>query len=140
MKNLQSTRPLWNPDFSVRVKEIDKQHKMFFAILEEIYSLLDSEKTQKEILTVLSKLGGYAHYHLATEEEYFLKFNYEGRENHVLAHDAFREKIKKMIEQCRLGKQDVLRKTADFANEWLIQHIHNSDKEYTECFHQHGLY
>jgi len=129
----------WNPSFSVDIQEIDEQHKNFFAIIHRIYQVIESGSPEEESLSLLSQLGGYAHYHLSTEEEYFIKFHYEGKEGHILAHDAFREKIKKMTERYRAGQKDILPKVADFTQDWLSNHILSSDKEYMQCFHEHGL-
>lgn len=139
MKNSNNIYVVWNSSFSVNVKELDEQHQNYFAIVNRIYKALDSEEIGEELLRILDQLGGYAHYHLATEEEYFSKFDYTDKTKHIQEHNAFREKIQQMTKEYKLGDKEALLKVANFAKDWMMNHILRSDKEYSKCFNENGL-
>lgn len=78
-----------------------------------------------------------AFYHLATEEDAFEKYGYEGRERHVRQHNAFRKRIQAFREEIDaegVEEHALLRKLVTFASEWLKGHIAAEDRKCTEIF------
>jgi hemerythrin len=93
------------------------------------------------VSNILTELVDYADYHFTTEERYFREFDYDKTESHVETHNDYRERVKEMKEDYEAGKKDeVLADLSDFLNGWWTWHINHSDKEYTQCFHDHGLF
>lgn len=125
---------VWNEDYKVNVKIFDEQHQHFFELANKVNNLVESGESDKQkILTVISEFGDYGLYHLAAEDECFKKYNYEDREAHMKAHEAYREKIKEYLEQTR--ETDDARKIAEelvyFSIQWLKNHILSMDKQYS---------
>ena len=135
---------IWTEKYSVNVAEIDAQHQKFISICNHLLESADSAETitRKEALIGIEMLGDYAFYHLATEEELFLKLNYPNTREHIESHQQFREKTKYLIAKIRDEHNDIretLQEAAMFAGNWLLHHIMTTDKEYTEFFNQHGI-
>lgn len=133
---------IWTQEYSVHVAEIDEQHKQFISICNDLVELSQSESfTNEEALKRVSRLGDYAFYHLAFEEELFVKTQYPDGQSHTAIHDAFREKAKKVINEARKETIDreVLKDIAEFVVNWLMGHILHTDKKYSDYFNQHGI-
>ena len=122
----------WDDNYSVNVKEIDEQHQNFLNICNDLFEMSAAEQVyQEKIFQKASELGDYAMYHLSTEEELFEKTEYPESANHKNIHDIFRAKIKEYIDQVRDGgtdKKETAYKIADFAGNWLVNHIAGMDK------------
>lgn len=139
--NMNITKFVWQDIYSLGIEEIDDQHKHFFELVNKIYdALLDGEKKDTNWVVIIGELCNYALYHFSTEETYVLKFQCEGIEHHIKLHDSFRQKTKEFmsrVSECTDFK-DLALEVADYARDWLTNHILAIDKSYIECFHAHG--
>lgn len=133
----------WTNKYSVNVAEIDEQHKEFFNILNSLFDLKNQESfTDEEAVMKVAQLADYASYHLETEEDLFLTTGYAETEEHINAHNLFREKAKDFINQIRdknEDKKEVLREVVDFSGDWLMHHILITDKKYSKFFNEKGI-
>lgn len=138
-----SKKFVWTKEYSVNVTEIDEQHKEFINIINDLFDLGDKESfTDEEALLKVSKLGDYAFYHLATEEDLFITTGYKDASGHIVAHNKFREKAKDFVNQIRdknKDKKEVLEEIAKFTGDWLMSHILIVDKKYSEFFNEKGI-
>jgi hemerythrin len=132
----------WEEDFSVGVKEIDQQHQKMIEILNNLYNLVSANDfSDQKIGEILKELVDYADYHFSTEEKYFKQFEYEKTVEHIQIHDDYRKRVAEMKEQYESGQHNnILSDLSVFLNSWWIWHINNTDKDYTQSFHDHGLY
>jgi hemerythrin len=133
---------IWNENYSVGVKEIDQQHQQIIAVINRLYELVENKNFDDSTISdILKELVEYADYHFSTEEKYFREFDYDKTESHVEMHNDYRARVRGMKENYEAGKKsEVLVDLADFLNGWWTWHVNHTDKEYIECFHQHGLY
>jgi hemerythrin-like metal-binding protein len=135
---------VWSLQYSVHSEEIDEQHRRYFEIINSLYDLAEHQKefSRDALLIVLTHLGDYAFYHFATEEGYFKIFNYKDAVAHTRLHDGFRNSIVGMLERVKDPRQNLLLlavECADFAKEWLAQHILTEDKKYMPLFSTQGV-
>ncbi|HTX86577.1 MAG TPA: bacteriohemerythrin [Candidatus Nanoarchaeia archaeon] len=133
---------IWDETFSVGVKEIDGQHQKMISIINRLFEMVANNNfNEAAVFNILNELVDYADYHFTTEERYFREFDYPKTESHIETHNDYRERIRELKEDYEDGKKnDVLADLAEFINGWWVWHINHSDKEYTQCFHDHGLY
>lgn len=134
---------IWTQEYSVNVAKIDEQHKEFLEICNNLLDLLDSEAfTNEGALTSIGRLGDYASYHLGTEEEFFIETKYPDASPHIEAHNQFRAKTKYFTKQVRdknIDPREIVKEVANFAGDWLLDHILNMDKKYSKWFNDHGI-
>jgi hemerythrin len=132
----------WKDDYSVGVKELDEQHKKILQIVNRISELIESNNFEKsEVEKILQELSDYAEEHFTNEEIYFREFDYDKTASHLEAHNDYRKRLAEFKAKYGAGlTKETLLDLADFVDGWWVFHINNTDKEYTECFHQHGLY
>lgn len=79
---------------------IDAQHRTFVDIANEILDLLEDKTeavTYLRAKMALDKLGNYALYHLSTEEDLFMRCRMSRYEEHLRAHESYRETIRQFL-------------------------------------------
>lgn len=127
----------WDQTYSVGVEIIDNQHKRLFELINDFHSA----KTNLD--QAIQDLLSYVDFHFKTEERYFDKFGYEKTVEHRQQHKFYEERIGALYARCLKEKIDEGKISAEiegFVKDWISQHIHISDKEYSKCFHEHGLH
>jgi hemerythrin len=131
----------WSGAFSVGVKEIDEQHQKLVAIMNKLCDAIDKNhgKEMEVIGTVLDELAEYAVVHFDTEEKYFHEFNYEKTEEHEAQHKEFAYKIESLKNDLTEGVEKVTTDTIAYLGQWFAEHVNDHDKQYVQCFHEHGL-
>lgn len=136
---------VWTQEYSVGVEEMDEQHKQFIKLSNDVLAYVktcaNDTFNSDELLTVITRLGDYALYHLGSEEEYFKQFACENTDHHIFIHNQFRETLKDFLARYRSGVTDHCRlaeEIASFCVTWLLTHILTMDKQYTACFHKNG--
>lgn len=99
----------------------DAQHQVLFEILD----LLKEPNANRE---VICKLEDYTEYHFALEEQYMAELEYPGREDHVKAHDRFRQEIAQLLQEGQEPDAMFRELIATFLTEWLTRHVFGIDK------------
>jgi hemerythrin len=128
----------WQDSMSVGVTILDDQHKKFIEILNILISKVSD--SQESIKTTFQGIDDYIKFHFQTEEDFFNKYNYPDTEDHKKAHTDFIQKIASIREKFITDPISSKFELVDFLENWLIDHIQNKDKKYTEFFHQNGLH
>ena len=78
----------WKDEYSVKIHQLDGQHKEFFGILDEL-SMASREGDLLDIDFVMAKLDVYALYHFTCEEHYMAKYGFPDFDRHRKEHLAF---------------------------------------------------
>jgi hemerythrin len=128
----------WTYALSVNLNSIDDQHKKLFNYMNELYDALVARKEREILSKIFQELEDYTKTHFSFEEEKFIKFDYIGKDAHMLQHKEFINKLavmKKQIAEDVADVEDLL----DFLVQWLIHHIKGTDHGYIECFKEHGV-
>jgi len=130
----------WNDKMSVKVEEIDIQHKKLVDLLNALHEAMLNRQSKEALGKIISELVNYAAVHFKTEEKYFDQFGYPETEEHKKEHKDFVEKVldfQKGYEEGRLMlSMDIL----NFLKDWLYNHIMGSDQKYSNFFNRHGLH
>ena len=134
----------WKQKYSVKVKEIDEQHKELISTMNHLYDVIYHNKKDKSLKSILAELVNYAELHFETEEKYFEQFAYELSEEHKKEHDDFRTKIGDFVKELSSVKdqeheRELSFSLIDFLQEWISDHLMEQDQKYVECFTSHGL-
>ena len=131
----------WTEEYSVGVKELDRQHQNLIAIINRLQALYKDNKFAKtDAEPIFKELFDYADYHFGTEEHYFDLYNYPKKDDHIKIHNLYRQKMNDLKEKYENDpKAEILFEISNFLNEWWIWHINHTDKEYTQYFNANGL-
>lgn len=132
----------WDESFSVGVKLIDAQHQKLFAMINKLHKEVKniSNGEFEPLENIILQLAAYVDFHFRTEEKYFVKFDYERTDEHIRQHKMYEDKIREFNERYKKGEEKLGDEILLFLEHWIMNHIKISDKDYTECFHDHGLF
>lgn len=100
----------------------DAQHQQLFKLIEQLNeSPVDDQ--------VFRHLFDYAENHFKLEEAYMQQLDFPEAEEHIRAHDKFRDELKIMMRDCA-DYDDVFRLAlSEFLTGWLKGHIFGIDKK-----------
>ncbi|MBP7811790.1 MAG: hemerythrin family protein [Candidatus Moranbacteria bacterium] len=129
----------WEERYSVGVALIDQQHQQMFRMINDLADIIHGVPDAKRVTELLAAIVLYKRAHFATEEEYFKQFNYEGAAEHITEHRKFDEALTGLTEKHAGDTFGLAFELIDFLEDWLIQHLLNTDQKYKECFLAHGL-
>lgn len=130
----------WSNELSVGIEEIDEQHKVLVALLNEMNAATQERLGQDKAAEVLSKLIEYARIHFAVEESLMRILNYPAYEDHKMRHQNLMRNALDLIQKAENGKLSVGIELQFFLKNWLTKHIQESDKRYTEHFLKTGAH
>jgi hemerythrin-like metal-binding protein len=125
----------WDESFSVGIDLIDNQHKKLFETINNYHS--EHSDTEES----LSRLLAYIDFHFTTEEDFFHKFDYEDTIEHTAQHLRYKDEINALYSKYHYRNDDekIRAELEEFIRNWITHHIKISDKQYTQCFKEHGL-
>ena len=129
----------WDEKFSVKVKEIDDQHKGLFQIINDLNDAVSVGKAQDIIEATVHKMIEYSKVHFGTEEKYMTKYNYKGYQEHKVEHDEFSMKVLEMNSRLKAEVYVMSSEITRFLKDWLTDHILVTDKKYGPYFNENGL-
>jgi hemerythrin len=129
----------WDDSFSVKVAEIDLQHKKLFEIINRLNDQIQQSSNKEIITTIIKELEDYADYHFSTEEKYIEEFHCSDTDVHLAAHREYTSRIQKYADQYNTSQSLDLKEILRFLVAWWIGHITQMDHKYVQCFVDHGL-
>lgn len=100
----------------------DTQHQMLFRLIDEI-------KIEPFDPALLTKLQLYAEHHFSLEETYMIELGFPDTDEHVKAHDRFREELAAMVGTEICMNKPLQDSLALFLSEWLRLHVLGIDKK-----------
>jgi hemerythrin len=103
----------------------DTQHQVLFDILD----LVGQPDARPDMLQLLRH---YTENHFAIEEAYMNELAYPGTEEHIRAHNQFREEMDKMIAENQEQDELFMQIVSRFLTEWLTRHVFGIDKRLEE--------
>ncbi len=125
---------VWREDFATGVAEIDEQHMILVHTLNEAATKLKHDTSQETLEQITQDLLSYALYHFETEEELMQRYGYaeagdDAAEQHLSQHRAFSAKVVSVRDGLKSGMKIAASDLLDFLNNWLVNHILNTDKK-----------
>ena len=130
---------VWTDGYSVKVKEIDEQHKKLVGMINTLNSAMSDGLGPLLQKDIINEMAAYALSHFATEEKYMLRYIYPDYAEHKKEHDIFTQKAKDLQERFSGGNYILTVEILSFLRHWLYNHIMKTDKKYSKHFNDHGL-
>ncbi|MBL0161229.1 MAG: hemerythrin family protein [Bryobacterales bacterium] len=120
----------WKEEFSVRVPEIDMQHRRLLDIINKLHEAMHMGGKPEALKTVSDELVSYTRYHFGYEEQMLARAGYRGLEEHKRKHRAMVAQVEGFAAEITSGKASVSIKLMAFLKDWLSRHIMETDQQY----------
>ncbi len=129
----------WDKSYSVKVKEVDAQHKRLFAMLNELIDAKSAEDLDKT-RSIVNSLAQYTVQHFSYEEDLLEQYHYPEIAQHKQIHKALIRKVGSIIENLESDSDISIDDVIDFLEKWLVNHIQGTDMKYSTFFNQKGVF
>jgi hemerythrin len=142
--NMISHEPIiWNNAFLTGIDRIDEQHKVLVNTLNEANARLANCVTRELLEQITRDLLSYAIYHFETEEGLMQEYGYEAgsveeERRHRQEHRSFSQQVVNLREGLRDGRLVTREALLSFLNQWLVNHILHTDKQFGEFLLKRG--
>ena len=129
----------WQDKYSVKIKEIDDQHKKLIDMINELHEAMLAKKGKEALLGILDKLANYCATHFSVEERLMQEHDYPEFADHQAKHRAMTGKVKALIADVNNGKASVTIDVMNFLRNWLDKHIMGTDMKYSPFLTEKGV-
>lgn len=121
------------PKYHTGVPQIDGEHASLFAIINDIYKIVEEEYSEErydDVLGLLDRLEEYTQTHFAHEEEIMEQNHFPELEFQKSAHASFIERLSdRDMAETMENPKEFLEDLLDFLYAWLGNHILQHDKK-----------
>jgi len=122
----------FNDSLKVENKLIDQEHAILIEYINLLQKAVENETSVKIVGQVLEGLTEYTKTHFFVEEEMMKAFEYPEVEQHKSAHEAFKDKLAKLISNYNNGDTEISGNALTFLKDWLTEHILKIDKKLSD--------
>jgi hemerythrin-like metal-binding protein len=129
----------WNDDLSVKVAEVDEQHKKCVDMVNELYDSMRSGSSAETLLKIVDDMRNYTEFHFTTEEKFMEQHEFSGLQEHKQEHEEFIAKVVQVEGDCQSGKGSLDMEVLNFLSNWLVTHINDTDKKMGEFLASKGV-
>ncbi len=130
----------WKDAYSVKIKEIDDQHKKLIDMINQLNDAMAQGKAKDVLGPILDKLVSYAASHFALEEGLMQKHGYEGYADHKDKHEKMTGKVLDLQRQYKSGQAAMTIEVMNFLKNWLDKHIVGTDMKYSAFLNSKGVH
>ncbi len=121
----------WKEDYSVKIKEVDEQHKKLIGLINDLHDAMTQKKAKEVLGDVLRKLADYTVFHFSMEERLMKSNGYPEYDDHREKHQKMTAKVMSLQNELKQGKITLSMEVMDFLKNWLDKHILGTDKKYS---------
>lgn len=129
----------WKEEFSVRVGAFDSHHKRLVDLLGALHDAMAKRKSAEVIGGILKELIAYTRYHFSEEEKLMTSLGYAALQQHRKEHEWFTGKVAQFAQKHQEGGLGVGIETMTFLKNWLVDHILETDKQYSGFFNTRNV-
>ena len=129
----------WNESYSVKIAQIDSQHKKLVDIINDLHNSMKAGKSKEVLGKILNQLIDYTANHFKTEEDLFSKYGYPESTTHKRQHGDFVGQVTKYKSDYENGKSVLSIDIMVFLKDWLLEHIAGTDKKYSSFLNSKGV-
>jgi len=130
---------MWNENLSVGIKQFDEEHKHLIDFINRLNQALSIGSARNTMEEILSGLVNYTVIHFKHEEDMMVKHDYPAYVQHKKEHDILTGQVSDFFSRFKEGKVAFSLELMKFLNDWLLNHIQMSDKQYKSFFTGKGV-
>jgi len=122
----------WNDSYKIGIPLIDKQHKMFFDIYDDLLIYNENNGANDQMLIVIKRLKDYTYYHFSEEEALMKAAKFEGLAEHQKQHRFFEKKVSEFQLAHTYKNPALFSQMLLFIRQWLLSHISQVDFKFKD--------
>lgn len=126
----------WRPEYNVSVKAFNDDHKKLFGFLNELQQGVSSGIGVSNMGYIIKGLVDYTTEHFRREEIMMGKYHYPEYEDHKMEHNKLLKKVGQFYSDFQEGKSTFSLELLSFLNDWISNHILNTDMKYKPFFRE----
>jgi hemerythrin len=129
----------WSPEYSVKIKTIDDQHKELINILNRLFVAVSLREGDKVIGGIMDALLDYTQTHFMLEERLMRQAKYKDLDAHIAEHKKLIAQLDEICKKQMLEEKPVYFQMLTFLKKWLKEHIQGVDTKYSAALLQAGF-
>ncbi|UCB45878.1 MAG: bacteriohemerythrin [Spirochaetota bacterium] len=135
--NLIKTGPgiEWGDEFSMKIKELDEQHKALFQLVNEFITAPQKQELKKIAMNIIN----HTKRHFEYEEGLMQKYRYPDFQTHKKEHEKLLRELKTYHGRLNDSGKILISEIIHFLKSWLVKHTLTVDRKYINLFHSKGL-
>lgn len=131
-------RMVWTANCRLGFEEVDSQHRLLYAIANELIEIESPASQEMEIKYLLRHLRDYIEKHFRYEEELMANHNYPQLENHKQKHDKIVVEMKEALQNSN-SMTKLKSNLEDLLISWIQTHILIEDKRFSDWAKVHKI-
>jgi hemerythrin len=129
----------WNDNYSVKVLQMDNEHKKLVGMLNELHESMKVGKGKEALESILDGLIKYTSTHFVSEEKLMKMHNYPGYEQQKKEHNILLLQVSDIQKKYKEGSVLLTQEVMLFLKDWLQKHIQIEDKKYGPFLNNKGV-
>lgn len=129
----------WKTEYEVGIHQIDEQHKQLVSWINQFHEAMREGKSSQVAGDILQKLVDYTHYHFQTEESLLEQYSYPGYIAHKAKHQELIKQVKEFQDKLNKSPIGLSVPMMEFLKSWLLDHIKDADKQYSQFLQHKGV-
>lgn len=121
----------WTKAMATGMDIMDKQHKIFLELCDNLDQSVNSGKSKAEIMADIKFLEDYAFVHFNTEKKIMEGAKYPEKEGHLKLHTYFLDEMKIVREMALAGEtgEKFAKLIKEKVTDWFVIHIEKTDRK-----------
>ena len=129
----------WKEVCSVCVKDLDDQHKILFALINDYSEAVTRQMTGESTKYILKGLADFARTHFSNEESLMQRHYYPGYTTQKAQHNRFIAMINAYLRRAEEGSPTPPGEIKEFLKYWTVKHILAEDRQYGPFLNAQGV-
>jgi hemerythrin-like metal-binding protein len=129
----------WNSNYSVGVKDLDKQHQDIMVGLNELHEEMMNGKVNEAVAPLINHLVSLAGEHFAFEEKLMESTQFPGLADHRAYHQALSRKVGEFIARHDMGDRAAYCQFMYVLRDSMTKHMETLDQEYVPWLAEHNI-
>lgn len=125
----------WTRDCRLGINDIDSQHRLLFAISNELLDIENPLEEQLEFRYLIDHLRNYVEEHFQFEIKFLEDNQYPDLENHLRKHKEIIQEINDILKS-GTDLRKLKEQLESLMSRWIKEHICGEDKKYSKWYHQ----
>ena len=129
----------WSDEYSVKVREMDDQHKKLVGMINDLHEAMKSGKGKDVMEKILNGLADYVGIHFSAEENLMKTHGFPEYQQQKAKHAELTRQVQDFQSKFQAGQAVITVEVMSFLKDWLMVHIKGMDKKYGPFLNSKGI-